>query len=868
MGDWLRSWCSRIHAWARTASVDREFTAELDSHLEMIVDEHLARGMTRADARRTALVRLGGLTQLRETHRDQQGLPVVERIAQDARFAVRRFIKAPAFSLFVVMTLALGIGATAAVFGLADAVLLKPFPYPDPDRLVTIWEDDSAYGFPQNRISPFVFLQWTPRNHVFDDAAALTESSVNLTGSGTPEFLHAHRVTTNFFSVLGVRPLTGRAFVAADGEPGHPLTVVLSHGLWVRRFGSDPRIIGQDVQLNDARSTVIGVMGPDFQFLDSRIDVWLPSQWTGDYVERRKTDHFLITLGRLKPGVGLGQARDDMSAVSRQLAADRVWDDAPVLVPLRDQVAGRIRPAILMLLCAVGLLLLITCANVASLQIAYGAARVREIALRLALGATRSRVIEQLLTEHLLLSLVGGACGVAVAVWSIHLLTVFVPRGIVAVPLVDSRVLTFTAAISIATGIAFGVLPALGASRPERVTHLKHGSGLRRSLVVAEIAMAVLLASTATLTLRSFALLSGQNPGFRPAHVLTLQTPLALPRYASEVRRREFYRDVIQRIESLPEVVAAGYVTSLPLANSGGGSLVTFEHHPIDPRHMMVANMRVVTPDYFRAIQMNLRRGRLIDGGDGTDRPKVALINETMARESWPNDDPLGRRFKRGSPETDSPYWTVVGIVADMRQGGMDVPIRPESYFSFEQADFYAPDSLAIRTTADPAAIAEAVRREVSAVDKDQPITAVRALQSLVDLSVEPALVQTRLLLSFSGVAMLLVSLGVYAVLSLAVTRRTREIAIRVAVGAARGDLLRMVVGEGLGMAAVGLSVGLATAVMLARVFTHLLFGVQPLDPLSYAAATLFLIGVVALASYLPARRAVRLNPSIALRSE
>jgi predicted permease len=483
-----------------------------------------------------------------------------------------------------------------------------------------------------------------------------------------------------------------------------------------------------------------------------------------------------------------------------------------------------------------------------------------------------------MLTESLLLSCVAGGAGFALAIWGTRLLVLLIPRGIAATAQVDARLLSFTAAVSLATGVLFGVLPAVRASRVGLVTPLRQGgvqSGvgaggqkLRHVLVVAEIALAMVLLAGAALMFRSVKKLYAQDPGFRAPHVMTLQTSLPRPKYADFSRRSGFYREVVQRVETLPGVVAAGYVTYLPLADSGGGSLVTVENRLVDPKHMLIANVRVVSPDYFRAVGMTLRRGRLLARSDGADAPKVVVINDAMARDYWPGQDPLGRRFKRGVAGSNTPWWTVVGVVADMRQGGLNVPVRPEAYFPFEQADFFAPHSLAVRTTADPLAISEDVRREIWAVDKDQPVTAVMPLEEMVYESAAPARLEASLLAVFSGIALLLASLGIYGVLSFAVTQRTQEIGVRMALGAQPGEVLRMIVRQGLAMLAIGLTVGLAAALALSRLIVHLLFDVRPSDPLSYVSVALLLVVVTVLASYLPARRAMRVDPMIALRDE
>ena len=879
MWEHLRTWASRLWSWARMRRLEGDFAEELESHVAMLAEENLRRGLPEDQARRDALIRLGGMAQLRESYREQRGLPLVERLAQDLRYALRMLRKTPGFALFAGAALALGIGATSAVFNIADAVLLRPLPYREPTRLVMLWQDDTTYGFPRNNPSPWAFELWRKQNRAFEDMAALTHNSFNLLGRGEPEYLHADTVTANFFSVLGVAPALGRTFTADDGRAGAPLTAVLSYGLWARRFGAQPEVVGHNLLLNGAKYMVAGVMPRGFQFLDPQVDLWVPAQWDSGYIDDKKTDHFLKVVARLRPGISTQRAGAAMALLGKQLATGDMSDLTAVVVPLREQVAGDVRPALLVLLGAVALLLLIACANVANLLLARGSARAAELAVRLALGASRKRVIEQMLVESLVLSCAGGAAGLGLAVLATRFLGQLIPPGISnsGGPVVNVPLLVFAASVSIATGVLFGILPALRGSRVELVGPLKQGGRsnvgaggqrMRNVLVVSEVALAMVLLAGAAVMIRSFEKLYHQDPGFRAEHVLTLQTRLQYPKYQSRARRSEFYRQVLQRVETLPGVIAAGYTTYLPLADSGGGSVVTVENHLVDPKHLLIANVRVVNPDYFRTVGMTLRRGRQLDRNDGSDSPRVAVINESMARTYWPGENPVGRRFKRGVLQSDNPWYTVIGIVADMRQGGMDVPVRPEAYFTFEQADFFPPDSLAVRTTGDPLTITEEVRRQIWVVDRDEPVAAVMPLQAMVEQSVAPARLQTGLLGGFAGIALLLAALGIYAVLSFVVAQRMQEIGVRLALGAQPAHVLGTVMAQGLKLYFLGLAIGLAAALMLSRLMTHLLFGVSAADPLSYACVIFLMAAVTLLACYVPARRAMRSDPIAALRYE
>ncbi|HJT68687.1 MAG TPA: ABC transporter permease [Terriglobales bacterium] len=798
-------------------------------------------------------------------------------LLQNVRYTLRQWRTNPGFALFAGTALALGIGATTSVFSIADAVLVRAFSYRDPSRLVMIWEDDTAYGFPRNNGSPFAFTQWKERNHVLEDMAALSHHSLNLTGHGTPEYLRTDAVTPNFFSVLGVNPAQGRTFASDDGRAGAPLTVVLSYNLWVRSFGADPHIVGRELLLSNAKYIVIGVMPRGFRFLDPEIDAWVPAQWTSQFLENRKTDRMLTMVGRLKPGISLEQAQAQMLGLGKQLAADNIWNGNAVLVPLREQISGGARPLILMLLGAVAFLLLIACANTANLLLARSSTRTREIAIRLSLGATRQHLLKQMLTESLLLSCVAGILGVLLAFWGTRFLSTLIPGGVSAVAHVDTRVLAFAFLVSIAAGVLFGLAPAIGSSDSSVLVRLKQsgmqkssasGGRLRGALAITEIALSLVLLTGAVLMLRSFEKLYSQDPGFRPDHVLALETRLPHPKYDDFARRTEFYREVTQRVETLPGVSAAGYSTYLPLAAPGGGSLVTVENRPADPKHMLIANVRVVTPDYFRAVGMTLRSGRFIDRSDGADSPKSVVVNETMARNYWPAVNPIGHRFKRGVAELNAPWWTVVGVVADMRQGGMDVPVRPEAYFPFEQADFFEPDSLAVRTIGDPFTVANEIRQQIWAVDKDQPVASVTTLDDLVSSSIARPRMNASLLSGFAGIGLLLAALGIYAVLSFAVTQRIQEIGVRVALGARRVDVLGMILANGARLFLAGAGIGFVGAVALSRVLSHLLFEVKPSDPISCLLSVLIFAAIAFLACYIPARRAAKVDPMVALRYE
>ena len=743
---------------------------------------------------------------------------------------------------------------------------------------MTVWEDASSYGFPADTPAPGNFMDWKARNHVFEDMAAEASRSFNLTGDGNPELLEGQQVTSNLLPVLGVSPVFGRDFREDDNIPGAARVAILSHGVWVRRFGAEPGTIGRGIRLNGETYTVIGVMPRGFLYPDRKTEIWVPWQLTKEQLAEHSS-HYLHVVARLKPGVSLQQANAELATIAKQIEREHPAENAKVgafATPLREHLAGDVRPAILMLFGAVCFVLLIACANIANLLLARASSKRRELAMRLALGAGRLRIIGQMLTESLLLALIAGFIGIALSVWGTQFLASLVPAGIapIARSSLDGRAFLFTAVLTILTGIFFGVIPSLRVSSLDLATSLKHGGGrsgvgssgqrLRNVLVISEVGLAIVLLAGATLMIRSFENLIHLDPGFRADHVLVLRTPLR--NYNSQSQRNAFYDQVLQKVQHLPSVLVAGYTTWVPLTNEGGATGITIEGHPEPaPGQKPVPNVRIVSRDYMAALRMKLVQGRLFDERDGSDAPRVAMINQTMARTWWPGEDPEGKRFKR----MEKGSWvTIVGIVGDVHQAGLAVPARAEMYLPYQQQEFFPPDYLAVRTSGDPLLLAESVRQQIWSVDKQQPVSDVMPLEQLVGESLAPRRMQASLLGGFAGLALLLASIGIYAVLSFIVTQRTQEIGVRVALGAHSRDVLRMVFSHGLKLFAIGAALGLVGALALSRTMSHLLYGISASDPLSFLAVTFLLALVTLLACYLPARRAMRIDPLVALRYE
>jgi putative ABC transport system permease protein len=812
---------------------------------------------------------------------------------QDLRYGLRLLARSPGFTAIALFTLMLGIGATAAIFSVVDAVLLRALPYRDPQRLVSVFEDITDVGFPRNTPAPGNYADWKAQTRIFEDAAAASDGGrfniFNLTAGparqpSEPERLQGASVTQNLFSVLGATPSLGRVFVPEEDRPGGPRVVLLGHGLWKRRFAGDPGIAGRAIVLNGERYTVVGVMPASFSFPSDNIDLWTPMRFTREQLADHGA-HYLHVVARLRAGVTLEQANAGLQVLCKRLA--RAYPDTNSIVrrffaePLQDTYTQGARTGLIVLMSAVGFILLIACANIANLLLARATGRQREIAVRTALGAARARIVRQMLTESALLAAGGGLLGILLADWCFNLLKNLVPEDLsrtVSLSL-DPRVLAFAAAISLASSLLFGMAPALQVSRIDLNGVLKEGgrgsSGFRRGalrnlLVVGEVALSLILLVGSGLLLKSFARLRGLDPGFRADHVLTVRVDAPMTKYGDFTKRSEFFARVLDRVRALPGVQAAGFTSALPLTWEGGSSGFTPEGVAPTPGVPWDANNRVVSAGYFEAMRIPLRRGRLFQDADGPDAPPVAMVNEAMARKFWPNQDPIGKRFKLGEPGENTPWFRIAGIVGDVRQMRLNQPPRQEMYFPYWQAkdNWMVPRDVAIHTSGDPLRLAGAVRQAIWSIDKDQPVSNVMSLDDLLDQEVAQRRVQAALLGGFAALALILACIGIYGVLSYLVTQRMREIGVRVALGASASDVFRTVAGEGMTLAGVGIAAGLAGALALSRLLGSLLFGVGAGDPLAYAAAVAVFGAVALLACYFPARRAARVDPMVTLRYE
>ena len=814
-------------------------------------------------------------------------------LARDLRYGLRLLARSPSFTAIALLTLTLGIGATTAIFSVVDAVLLRALPYRDPRRLVAVFEDNSKVGFPRDTPAPGNYADWKAQTRIFEDVAAASQygrfHTFNLageTGAGAsePERLEGANVTRNLFSVLGVAPALGRVFLPEEDQPGGPHVVLINHALWKRRFAADPGIVGRAILLNGAKYTVVGVMPANFSYPSAGIDLWTPQAFTAQQLRERGA-HYLEVVARLRPGVTLAQANADLEVLRRRLAREYPDTNAGIqrffAEPLQDSYTYGARTGLIVLMAAVGFILLIVCANIANLLLARATGRQREIAVRTALGAARGRIVRQILTESLVLAAGGGLLGILLASWCLNFLKNLIPADLsrtVALSL-DPGVLAFTLAICFASSLLFGMAPALQVSRIDLNSVLKDGgrgsTGLRRGslrnlLVIGEVALSLMLLVGSGLLLESFARLRGIDPGFRAGHVLTARVDAPVTRYGDFTKRTTFFARVLERVRALPGVESAGFTSALPLTWDGGTGGFIPEGAVVRPDVAWDANNRVVSPGYFEAMGIPLRRGRLFRDADGPDAPPVAIINEAMARKFWPNQDPLGKRFKFENGSDNTPWLRIVGIVGDVRQMRLDEPPRQEMYFPYWQAkdNWMVPRDLAIRTAGDPLSLAGAVRQAVWSIDRDQPVSNVMTLDALLDKEVAQRRVQASLLAGFAALALILACIGIYGVLSYLVAQRTQEIGVRVALGASAADVFRTVAGQGMTLAAFGMAAGLAGALALSRLLGSLLFGVGAVDPAAYIAAVV-LFGAVALAAcYFPARRAADVDPLTALRYE
>ncbi len=901
MPEWKEHITGRLASLKLTPPREAEIVEELAQHLEERYQALLAGGATELQARQATLEeirdRKAFVQELRGVERSVSGERVflgttargntLGDLGQDIGYGLRMLAKNPGFALIAIVALALGIGANTAIFSVVNAVLLRPLPYQDPSRLVYVWSAEKARGINQSTVSIPDFRDWQQQNLVFDGMTALSANTFNLSGGDEPLQASGWIVAPNFFKVLGVRPQLGRTFAPDEEQWGKHQVVVLSHALWAKSFGRNVAILGRKVILDAEPFTVIGVMPAKFSAPYPEVQLWVPMSFPPGIAIGRD-NRFLRVITRLAPGVTSERAQADTDTIARRLEQDHKEDQGVTayLVPAERQIVGPVRPALLVLLVAVGCVLLIACTNLANLLLVRSAARQKELAIRMALGASRSRLIRQLLTESLLVALFGGALGLLLAGWGMASLRILAAREIPCVQDVglNADVLSFTLALSVLTGVAFGLIPALQSSKSQVNQPLKeggrsaepgmHARRVRDVLVVLQTALALVLLVGAGLLLNSFRRLTSINAGFNPDNVLTCEISLPSSKYKNP-QIVSFFQRLLEGVRALHGVKAAGATMTLPLRARGGywaGLNIEGRSEPATRESRPIVNFVQVTPGYFTALGIPILKGRLFSDQDNSvEGSKVAIINAVLARRFFSDVDPIGKRIRLGSEAPLGPWLNVVGVVGDAALESLNDPRFPQVYSPHAQAEeggVAGNMALVVRTSSDPLSLAAAVREQVHALDKDQSVANIETLEQVVSGSLAQPRLNTLLLAGFAGFALLLAVIGLYGVLSYSVAQRTHEIGVRMALGARPHDVFWSVLGHALSLTSAGVAGGLTAAFGLTRLMASLLFGIRPTDPATFVAVSVVLTVVALLASYIPARRATKVDPLVALRYE
>jgi predicted permease len=861
---------------------ERELDDEVRFHLEMQVEDNLKAGMSPTEARHAALRSFGGIEPMKETYRERRAIALVETVARDVRFALRTLRKNPGFTSTSVVVLALAIGVNTAMFSVLNAVLLRPLPYQSPEQLAMLWSEIPSQNLREGRSSYRDVEEWRRQSKSFAGIAVFDPASVTLTSGVEAEQISVARISPNFFPLLGVQPVLGRSFTDGEAQQRQRLALI-SHRFWQMRFGGTPEAIGATIQLDGRSSQVIGVIPEGFQFLQESTQVWEPHSVIPDWEAQRagRAGRTWLVLGRLRPDVTPQQAQEEMNAVARRLDAQSPAFEGTrgvSVVPLSRQVTGpRSRLALWMLSGAVFCVLLIAATNVASLSVARSASRDREFALRAALGASRARLARQLLVESLTLAAVSGIAGLMVALAGIRAILAFKPVDLARLNEIglDPRVLGVASGVCLLTGILVGLAPAMTLARRKlRPSGLEGGRGIsrgaatrgiRRALVTAEFALAIILLSGAGLLLRSMWSVENVDPGFRPERVLSMQ--LSSPDSWSSAQKADFCSRVLQEVGALPGVESAGIIGDLFIEGNSEQVISAQGEAQVVPTRLRFRRDEV-SERLFETIGAPLLQGRFFSAGDGPEAPRVAILNDAMARRLWPGRNPAGRRFKLGAPDSSSPWFTVVGVVGNMRRQGLEKEPIPQMFEPLAQNPSRQETLLVRTSTEDSLKLVGTIRAAVHRVEKHVPVYLVTTLEAKLASSLAQRRFQTSLLIAFSVVALLMAAIGIYGLIQFSVASRTKEIGIRIAVGAQPGQILRMIVGEGMGLSLGGLGLGLAGAFWLSQAGRSLLFGISAADPLTFVSASLLLTAVAAAACSFPARRAMRLDPMMALRQE
>jgi predicted permease len=877
----------------RRERLDHDLDEELRSHLEMRAADNRAAGMSPEEARREAQKRFGNTTLLKEDSRNADIVGWLDEGARDFRYALRMLRRSPGFTAVAVLTLALGIGANTAIFSVVNSVLIRPLPYQDPAGLVMVWENNSLHPNPHNTVSPPNFLDWQSRNTVFSGMTYIFDERDNLTGNGVPEEIVVQDVSTNFFSVLGVNPILGPGFTPENGQRGHENVVILSYGLWKERFAGDPAIVGKSIVLNGHPQTVVGVAPQNFQwfikdgsFTGAKPQMWSPFVFPQSFYQRKDIGRFMTVAARLKPGATPSQAQTQMSAIALQLEQefpdfDGHW--GVNVVPLRDQLSGDLRLALLVLFGAVAFVLLIACANVSSLLLARAASREREMAIRTAIGASRWRIARQLLMESLLLALIGGGIGVALAVWGTNALLAASPANLLDLRSIslDFRVLTFAVAATLLAGLLFGFLPSYISAHSRISETLKEGGRgsssagrrafARNAFVVAQLGLALVLLIGSGLLMRSFVRLIGVDPGFDPGHLLTFKVTLPSSKYGTDPLCLTFFQQLLARLSVIPGVRSASMESFPPLTGLGSATGIHILSQPQQSlMDLPVANVRVVGSDYLSTMNIPLRAGRFFSANELTEEKHVTIVNQVFVDKYLHGVDPLGQKaviYMKSLEESGNKPSEIIGVVGDVHQMGLDTSPEPTVYWPHPEL-VMSGMTILVRTANDPLALVSTVRSELQKLDPELPMAAVATMDQLLADSLSRSRFTMLLLGIFSAVALVLAAVGIYGLIAYSVTQRTQELGIRIALGAQRHDVLRLVLAQGTRLTLLGVTLGVFAALALSRLLASMLFGVSATDPLTFAGVAALLGFVALLACFIPARRATRVDPIVALRYE
>jgi predicted permease len=887
------SWITRLRGMLQRERLDQDLDEELRAHLEMRAADNLAAGMSPGQARHEAQKRFGNTTLLKEDTREVDIIGWLDEVARDFRHALRMLLRNPGFTVVAVLTLALGIGANTAIFSIINSVLLHPLPYHDPDNLVMVWESNSQHPKLHNTVSPPNFLDWQSRNTVFSTMAFVFDERDNLTGNGEPQEVVVQDVSANFFSLLGVDPIIGPGFTPENGQPGHANVVILSYGLWKEPFASDPAIVGKSILLNGHPQTVVGVAPQNFQWFikdgsltGAKPQMWSPFVFPQSFHDHKQIGRFITVVARLHPGATHSQAQTQMNAIASRLEQEYPDFDGHWgvnVVPLRQQISGDLRPALLVLFGAVALVLLIACANVSSLLLARAASREREMAIRTAIGASRWRIARQLLMESLLLALIGGGIGVALAVWGTNALLAASPRNLLDLRFVsmDLFVLTFALAATLLAGLLFGFLPSYISAHSRISETLKEGGRgsssanrrafARNAFVVAQLGLALVLLTGSGLLIRSFVRLIGVDPGFDTGHLLTFKIALPRSKYGTDPRCLAFFQQLLARISAVPGVRSASMESFPPLTGLGAATGVHLLSQPsLALSDLPVADVGVVGPDYFATMSIPLHAGRLFNTQELAQEKHVTIINQAFADKYLHGVNPLGQKaaiYMKSFAENEIQPSEIIGVVGDVHQIGLDTSPEPTVYWPHPEL-VMSGMTILVRTSNDPFAMVSAVRNELQQMDPELPMAAVATMDQLLADSLSRSRFTMLLLGIFAAVALVLSAVGIYGLIAYSVTQRTQELGIRIALGAQRRDVLRLVLGQGTRLTLLGVTVGVLAALGFARLLSTLLFGVSATDPITFAGVAA-LLGFVALAAcYIPARRASRVDPIVALRYE